>query len=64
MQLSEAQIQQYDHEGWLFLPAVFDEDEAALMRDEARQIYAMDRQEVFRERDGKTARTAFAAHTY
>ena len=31
---------------------------------EAQQIYAMDRQEVFREKDGKTARTAFAAHTY
>ena len=62
--LSQAQIQQYDREGWLFLPAVFGEDEAAMMLHEAQQIYAMDRQEVFREKDGKTARTAFAAHTY
>ena len=62
--LSQAQVQQYDHEGWLFLPAVFGEDEAATMLHEAQQIYAMDRQEVFREKDGKTARTAFAAHTY
>src|ERR687897_682041 len=62
--LSQAQIQQYDHEGWLFLPVMFGEDEAAMMLHEAHQIYAMDRQEVFREKDGKTARTAFAAHTY
>jgi ectoine hydroxylase len=62
--LSQAQMQQYEHEGWLFLPSVFGEDEAAMMLHEAQQIYAMDRQEVFREKDGKTARTAFAAHTY
>ncbi|MGH6916249.1 MAG: phytanoyl-CoA dioxygenase family protein, partial [Geminicoccaceae bacterium] len=62
--LSQAQRRQYDHEGCLFLPAVFGADEAAMMVREARQIYAMDRQEVFREKDGKTARTAFAAHTY
>ena len=59
--LSAAQVQQYEREGWLFLPAVFGEDEAAMMLHEAQQIYAMDRQEVFREKDGKTARTAFAA---
>ena len=56
-----AQIQQYDQEGWLFLPSVFGADEAAMMAQEAQRIYAMDRQEVFREKDGKTARTAFAA---
>ena len=64
MRLSDAQLQQYDHEGWLFLPGVFGEDEAGMMLDEAHKIYAMDRQEVIREKDGKTARTAFAAHTY
>jgi ectoine hydroxylase len=64
MRLSDTQIQEYDREGWLFLPEVFGADEAALMADEAHRIYATDRQEVFREKDGKTARTAFAAHTY
>ncbi|HEX6143214.1 MAG TPA: phytanoyl-CoA dioxygenase family protein [Geminicoccaceae bacterium] len=64
MRLSDAQIEQYHDQGWLFLPAVFGEDEAALMLDEAHRIYAMDRQEVVREKDGKTARTAFAAHKY
>ncbi|HET6468902.1 MAG TPA: phytanoyl-CoA dioxygenase family protein [Geminicoccaceae bacterium] len=64
MRLGEAQIQEFDREGWLLLPEVFRAEEVRLMRDEADRIYAMDRPEVFREKDGKTARTAFAAHTF
>ena len=64
MQITQDQIQHFDTEGWLFLPGAFSGDEAALMLDEAQKIYATDRPEVFREKDAKTARTAFAAHTY
>ncbi len=60
--LSQAQIQQYDHEGWLFLPSVFGEDEAAMMLHEAQQIYAMDRQEVSREGRQDRAHRVRGAH--
>src|ERR1041384_7572666 len=63
MGLSAQQLRQFDDEGWLFLPGCFSEEEVAILRDEAEQIYATDRQEVLREKTG-APRTAFAAHTY
>ena len=64
MQLSDMQLEVFADDGWLLLKNVFSEAEAAMLRQEAERVYAMDRPEVFREKDGKTARTAFAAHTY
>lgn len=62
--LTDEQLKQFDEEGWLFFPEVFDAAEVGLLLDEAHGIFAEDREEVFREKDGKTARTAFAAQTY
>ena len=64
MRLSDEQVQQFDTEGWVFLPELFDPAEIALLNREAHRIFAMDREEVFREKDGTTARTAFAAQNY
>jgi len=64
IKLTDQQLDEFDREGWLYLPQVFDADEIAVLQAEAQRIFAMQRQEVFREKDGKTARTAFAAHTY
>ena len=50
--LDDAQLKQFDEEGWLFFEDVFDADEVALLNREARRIFAMDRQEIFREKDG------------
>ena len=63
MNLTDEQIAQFEEEGYLFLPGRFNLEEAAMLRDEADKIYALDRQEVVREKSG-VARTAFAAHTY
>ena len=63
MPLTAQQLQQFADEGYLFLPGCFSEEEVAVLRDEAEQIYATDRQEVWREKTG-APRTAFAAHTY
>lgn len=63
MKLTEEQLKTFDEEGYLFLPGCFTEDEAAVLRDHARQIYDTDREEVWRESSG-APRTAFAAHTY
>lgn len=62
--LDEADLKQFDEEGWLFFENVFDAAEVAVLDREAHRIFATDREEVFREKDGKTARTAFAAQTY
>lgn len=64
MRLSDEQVEQFDTEGWVFLPELFDPAEIALLNREAHRIFAMDREEVFREKDGTTARTAFAAQNY
>ena len=63
MKLSDAQREEFDREGYLFWPGRFSRDEAALLNDEAHKVYALQRDEVWREKSG-VARTAFAAHTY
>ena len=63
MPLTPQQLRQFAEEGYLFLPECFLEEEVSILRDEAEQIYATDRREVWREKTG-APRTAFAAHTY
>ena len=61
MELTQEQLEQFDREGYLFLPNLFSPEEAAFLKGEAETIYGMDRKEVWREKTG-VARTAFAAH--
>jgi ectoine hydroxylase len=63
MQLTPAQLKEFDEQGYLVLPGCFSEQEVAALRIEAQRIYASDRQEVWRENSG-APRTAFAAHSY
>ena len=63
MQLTPAQLAQFHHEGFLFLPEVFAPEEVAALRAEAETLYRSDRPEIWREKSG-APRTAFAAHTY
>lgn len=63
MQLSDEQLREFDEQGYVFLPSCFSETEIAVLRSEAAEIYASDREEVWREKSG-APRTAFAAHTY
>ncbi|MFK7859290.1 MAG: phytanoyl-CoA dioxygenase family protein [Granulosicoccus sp.] len=63
MRLTEEQLQEFDEKGYLFMPGMFDTDEAAVLKREAQEVYASERKEVWRESSG-VARTAFAAHTY
>ena len=64
MELTRAQLAQFQDLGYVFLPDVFDTAEVGVLNREAHKIFAMQRQEVVREKDEKTARTAFAAHYY
>lgn len=63
MKLTREQLDQFDTEGYVFLSECFSREEAALLKREADAVYALDREEVWRESSG-VARTAFAAHTY
>lgn len=63
MKLTEAQVRQFDEEGWLFFPELFSPQEVAVLTAEAEVIYKQDRPEVWREKSG-APRTAFAAHLY
>jgi len=64
MKLSNEQQAAFEERGYLMLPDLFAAPELDALRRAAAEFYAMDRQEVVREKDGTTARTAFAAHTY
>lgn len=63
MKLTEDQLKQFDEAGYLFMPGMFTPEEAELLSNEAKAVYATTRKEVWRESSG-VARTAFAAHTY
>ncbi len=63
MQLTKDQVEQFETEGWLFLPELFSADEVEILRHEAQEVLRSQRPEIWREKSG-APRTAFAAHTY
>ena len=63
MELTETQLRDYQRDGYLFIPGLFSQAEAAVLRAEADRLYAIDREEVWRESSG-APRTAFAAHEW
>ena len=64
MNLSDTQVAEFHEQGYLFLPDVFSGDEIAALTAELDGIFSQDRPENVREKDGKTVRTTFAAHTF
>ena len=63
MQLDAAQIEAFERSGYLFFPGAFNAAETGILKRAASDVYALERDEVWREKSG-VARTAFAAHTY
>ncbi len=64
MKLTQEQLAAFDRDGYLFFPSLFSDAEMGKLRAEVPKIYSEFRPEVVREKDGKTPRTSFAAHTY
>ena len=64
MNLSETQVSEFHEQGYVFLPEVFDAEEVAALTGELDDIFAQDRPENVREKNGKAVRTTFAAHTF
>ena len=63
MKLSSEELAQFDEQGYLFFPGHFSAQEASVLNEAANDVYALQREEVWREKSG-VARTAFAAHKY
>src|SRR5258708_38387696 len=63
MKLTPQQVENFNTEGWLFLPELFTAQEVDLLRHEAEAIYREQRPAVWREKSGAPP-TAVAAHLY
>jgi ectoine hydroxylase len=64
MKLTQAQVENFDREGYLFFPALFKAEEIQVLLDEVPALYAQRRPENVREKTGDVVRTNFAAHLY
>ncbi|MCG6953332.1 MAG: phytanoyl-CoA dioxygenase family protein [Betaproteobacteria bacterium] len=64
MKLSEAQLAQFDRDGYLFFPSLFSPEEVKVLTDAVPALYAQRRPENVREKTGDAVRTNFAAHLY
>jgi ectoine hydroxylase len=64
MKLSQAQLEAFDRDGYLFFPSLFKPDEIKALTDEVPALYAQRRPENVREKTGDVVRTNFAAHLY
>ena len=64
MRLGDEQVGQFERDGYVFLTDVFGAAEIGRLLGEVPGIFAQDRQENVREKDGKTVRTTFAAHLF
>ena len=64
MRLNDIQLAQFERDGWLLLENLFSAEEIAALMDDVPRIFALRRDEVVREKDGETPRTAFAAQNY
>ncbi|HEX7006055.1 MAG TPA: phytanoyl-CoA dioxygenase family protein [Alphaproteobacteria bacterium] len=64
MKLTPDQTAAFEEQGYLFVPNLFSRAEIDVLKRELPGIFAQDRKENVREKDGKTVRTTFAAHTF
>ncbi len=64
MNLSDTQVSEFHQPGYVFLRDVFSTDEIAALTRELEGIFAQDRPENVREKNGRAVRTTFAAHTF
>jgi ectoine hydroxylase len=64
MKLSEIQIDDFNSDGYLFLPKLFSDAEIDVLRAELPRIFSLDREEIERDEISEEIRGAFAMHQY
>ncbi len=62
MQLTRAQLDQYERDGFLVLPGLFSTAEVAAMKGELARIQGIDTDHLVRERSGGVAKTIYRVH--
>ncbi len=63
MELTQEQVENFNSNGYLVFPSLFNPDEVALLNGEVADLYSRNRPENVREKSGEV-RTNFAAHLY
>ena len=51
MKLNKRQLSEFEKEGWIFLPDVFSQREINILMKEVPKIFAIQRKEVWREKN-------------
>jgi len=64
MKLNQQQLEDFEHDGYLFFPSLFNADEVKTLIDEVPLLYSQQRPENVREKGSDAVRTNFAAHMY
>ena len=64
MKLTTQQIEQFERDGYLFLPALFTPEEVRRLSDAVPGLFAQHRPENVREKSSDALRTSFATHLY
>ena len=64
MKLSEEQVAEFNEQGFVFVSELFSRAEVDVLMAEVAGLFAEDRRENVREKQGGVVRTNFAAHTY
>ena len=64
MKLTKAQIEEFEEQGYLFLPSVFSPQEMDILNGEVPGILATERAEVIREKGTTAPRSAFYVQTW
>jgi len=62
MQLTRAQLDQYERDGFLVLPGLFSAAEVVAMKGELARIQGIDTDHLVRERSGGVAKTIYRVH--
>lgn len=62
MYITDQQVQQYQEQGFVLLPAYFSQDEIALMRAALPALFADDSPRRVLEKDGQTVRSVYGSH--
>ncbi|MBL8836843.1 MAG: phytanoyl-CoA dioxygenase family protein [Alphaproteobacteria bacterium] len=64
MELTPAQIAQFEKDGYLFFPSLFAPEEIAVLNADVPRLFALDRPEVIKEKGTDAVRSAFYVQSY
>ena len=64
MKLSKIQIEDFNRNGYVFLPKLFSDLEVGILSAELPSIFSLDREEIERDETSGEIRGAFAMHKY